>query len=173
MVKNFSQQFYFFRACPAKKRIINNQYIAAFLIGKRFNFPNNSRSELKRKSAPVDAAGIHKAIKGVFSKRDGVWRLPLFLEKWFIAESIFKGYLEYRFDRKPTYFVRIAGFENLSYMEFFKKMRNFRGKEFTRLMILYSLQSKRMCRLCISRPVSKQMLRKPLWDRCWNYGGCP
>ena len=39
-------------------------------------------------------------------------------------------------NRKAAYFVRIAGFENPPYMEFFKKMRNFRGKEFTRLMIL-------------------------------------
>ena len=60
----------------------------------------------------------------------------MLLEERFIAESIFEGYLEYRFDRKAAYFVRIAGFENPSYMEFFKKMRNFRGKEFTRLMIM-------------------------------------
>ena len=32
--------------------------------------------------------------------------------------------------------IGIAGFKNPSYMEFFKKTRNFRGKEFTRLVIM-------------------------------------
>ena len=72
MVKNFSQQFYLFRTCPAEKRIIDDKDIAAFLIGKRFYFLNDRRSKLKRKSAPIDAARIHKSIKGVFSERDGV-----------------------------------------------------------------------------------------------------
>ena len=71
MVIDLSQQFYLFRACPAEKRIVDDKYIAAFLMGKRFDFPNNSGSELKCKFAPVDAAGIHKSVKGILSKRDG------------------------------------------------------------------------------------------------------
>ena len=72
MVKNLSKQFYLFRACTAEKSIINDKYIAAFIIGKRFDFLNDSRNELKRKFAPVDIARIHEAIKVVLIKGEGI-----------------------------------------------------------------------------------------------------
>lgn len=38
------------------------------------------------------------------------------------------------------YLNNIAGFANPSYMEFVKEMRSFRGKEFTKLMIIYNYE---------------------------------
>ena len=66
-----SKLIYFFRAYPAEKRIINDKYITAFIIGKRFDFSNNRRSKLKRKFMPVDVTEIHEAIKGGLSQKDG------------------------------------------------------------------------------------------------------
>lgn len=91
---------------------------------------------MQSKLTPINATGIHEAVKGVFSKRQRGRNYLFLLMERFIGKGVLKSDLEHVFHRKAAYLIGIARFEKLANMKFFDKMRNIRRKEFTGMMIM-------------------------------------
>ena len=71
MVKNFCQKLNLLRTRSAEKRIIDNEHIAAILVSQRSNFLDDLSTKMQCEFSPVNAAGIHEAVKRIFCKGDG------------------------------------------------------------------------------------------------------